>query len=186
MFSRRTKLSRTERLKRTLWPGSGWWRASRYVVLRMVRLRASPHRIALGCALGVFAAVTPLLGIQMLLAVVLALALRASVRAAVLGTFVGNPVSWPVIWGATYAAGCALLGRQVLLPAGDIERQMSTISEAIREATPERIDAAAVALLPVLTPMLTGSLLVGLITAVISYYILRRAVAASKTRRRLA
>lgn len=186
LFARRNSLTHSERLKRLVWPDAGWWRASRYLVLRMVRLRSSPHRIALGCSLGVFAAVTPLLGVQMLLAVALALILKASVRAAVLGTFIGNPVSWPLIWAATYAAGCALLGRDILLPAGDVERQLSTLGEAVRDASPERLDRAADALMPVLTPMLTGSLLLGLITAAISYYILKRVVAASRARRRAA
>lgn len=186
LFARRNSLTHSERLKRLVWPDAGWWRASRYLVLRMVRLRSSPHRIALGCSLGVFAAVTPLLGVQMLLAVALAIMLRASVRAAVLGTFIGNPVSWPLIWGATYAAGCALLGRDILPPPGGVEQQLTTIGDAVRDASPERLDRAADALMPVLTPMLTGSLLVGLITAAISYYILKRVVAGSRARRRAA
>lgn len=185
MLGRRRRPALAHRLREIIWPSIGWARSLRYAYLRLVRLRASPHRIALGCALGIFAAVTPLLGIQMLLAAALALALRASVRAALLGTFVGNPVSWPVIWAATYAAGCLVLGRDILLPPGDVERQLSTLGGAMLNGSPERLDVAAGILMPLLTPMLTGSLLVGLITAVISYYILRRAVAAAQTRRRL-
>ena len=65
-----------------------------------MRLKASPHQIALGGAAGVFAAFTPFLGAQMALAAVLAAVCRASVPAALLGTFVGNPLSWPAIWAA--------------------------------------------------------------------------------------
>lgn len=184
MLARRRRRTPGDLLRQLVWPASGWGRAARYYYLRLVRLRASPHRIALGTALGIFAAVTPLLGVQMLLAAALALMLGASVRAALLGTFVGNPVSWPVIWGATYAAGCVVLGKEILWRPGDMERQLSTLGDAVRDASPERLDAAAGVLMPVLTPMLAGSLVVGLITAAISYYILRRAVAASKVRRR--
>lgn len=35
---------------------------------QLKRLRASPHEVALGCAVGVFISITPLLGAQMLLA----------------------------------------------------------------------------------------------------------------------
>jgi uncharacterized protein (DUF2062 family) len=186
MFARRLSPSLVDRLRNVLWPERGLGRAARYFVLRMMRLRCSPHRIALGSALGVFAAVTPLVGVQTLLAVALALVLGASVRAAILGTFVGNPVSWPVIWGASYAAGCLVLGREILLPPSDMERQFAILGDALLEGSPEHLGAAAHVLLPILTPMMTGSLLLGLITAVFCYYILRRAVEASKMRRRLA
>lgn len=186
IFARRMRPPLADRLRNAMWPERGPGRALRYLYLRLTRMRCSPHRIALGSALGVFAAVTPLIGVQMLLAAALALTLRASVRAALLGTFIGNPVSWPVIWGASYAAGCFVLGREILLPPSDIQKQFSILGDAVREASPENLGAAAHLLLPILTPMMTGSLLLGLITAVICYYILRRAVEASKMRRRLA
>ena len=66
-----------------------------YYWRRILRVRATPHEVALGCAAGVFAACTPFLGFQMALAGALAFLLRVSIPAALLGTFIGNPLSWP-------------------------------------------------------------------------------------------
>src|SRR3990170_1730378 len=71
-------------------PPWGWGQSLRATGRRLVNLRASPHEIALGCALGAFVSITPLLGVQTILAVVLALALRASVPAAIIGTLAGS------------------------------------------------------------------------------------------------
>ena len=81
-----------------------------YYWRRILRVRATPHEVALGCAAGVFAACTPFLGFQMALAGALAFLLRVSIPAALIGTFVGNPLSWPAIWSASYIAGVWVLG----------------------------------------------------------------------------
>ncbi|MES0404116.1 MAG: DUF2062 domain-containing protein, partial [Hyphomicrobium sp.] len=91
---------------------------------RLMHLRASPHEVALGCAVGVFVAITPLLGAHMLIAALLAGFLRGSVPAAVLGTFFGNPVSWPIIWTSTYAVGLQIIGPDDVLGAGDFEQNV--------------------------------------------------------------
>ncbi len=87
LFKRRQLPSFAERVRLWLWPRRSWSRSLRYVLYRIVRLRANPHSLALGCAAGVFAACTPLIGGQIVLAAMLALALRANVAAAILATF---------------------------------------------------------------------------------------------------
>ncbi len=89
---------------------NGGVRRIAYFWRRLMRLHATPHEIALGCAAGVFAAFTPFLGFQMLLAGSIAFLLRVNVPAALLGTFAGNPLSWPAIWAASYVAGAWTLG----------------------------------------------------------------------------
>jgi uncharacterized protein len=66
--------------------------------------------VALGCAVGVFAACNPFVGFQIVLAGALAYLLRVSIPGALIGTFVGNPLSWPAIWSASYISGAGLLG----------------------------------------------------------------------------
>ena len=73
----------------------------RYFWRQVIQLRATPHRVALGFAIGVFTACTPFLGVQTVLACLLAFLLRVSMPAALLGTFIGNPLSWPAIWSAS-------------------------------------------------------------------------------------
>lgn len=141
-----------------------------------------PHEIALGCALGAFASITPLLGIQTLMAVLLAMVLRASVPAAVIGTFIGNPLSWPFIWASTYAMGLRLVGLEGVLDPNAIERDMLHLWAAVLERSPHVMDATAALLWPLLWPMLAGSVPIGLLTAAIVYYISRNAVRAWRDR----
>ena len=155
-----------------------------YYWRRLLRLRASPHEIALGCAAGVFAAFTPFLGLQMLLAVLLALIFRVNVPAALLGTFAGNPLSWPAIWTASYVAGAWMLGNDPAVSAEYVSHSAEIIAAAASNPTPVAIDAAASTLAPHLKSLLTGSLVVGLIAAVVCYYPTRRAVRRFQRRRR--
>jgi uncharacterized protein len=152
-------------------------------VRRLSRLRASPHEIALGCAAGAFASITPLLGVQTLLAIVLAVLLRASIPAAVVGTFVGNPLSWPFIWASTYAMGLQIVGLQGMLDPAAFERSVLHVWAALIERSPQVLDATAALLWPLLLPMLAGSLPIGLLTAGIVYYISRNVVLAWRVRR---
>lgn len=143
---------------------------------QLKRLRASPHEVALGCAVGVFVSITPLLGAQMLIAALIAGLLRASVPAAVLGTFFGNPVSWPIIWTSTYAMGVQIVRLDGILDAGHVEQNVMLLWAALLERSPELFNATVALLWPVLLPMLAGSLPLGLLTAAIIYYISRNLI----------
>ena len=173
-------------------PGRGWQHAGHvlgrrlaYVYRRLMRVRATPHEVALGCAAGIFAAFTPFLGFQMLLAGVLAFSLRVSIPAALLGTFAGNPLSWPAIWGISYVAGAWLLGHEpVALTSDQLNSSAAVLVQALTDHTPSSIDAAMRFFTPVVKPMIYGSLLMGLIAAAGSYYPTRRAVRVFQKRRR--
>ena len=130
--------------------------ATRLATRRLSRLRASPHEIALGCALGAFVSVTPLLGVQTLIAVVIALLLRASVPAAIVGTFVGNPLSWPFIWVSTYVMGLQIVGLDGMLDPAAVERNVYLLWGALLERSPHVLDATAALFWPLLWPMLAG------------------------------
>jgi uncharacterized protein (DUF2062 family) len=156
-----------------------------YYWRRMMRLRATPHEVALGCAAGVFAAFTPFLGFQMLLAAVLAFVLRVSIPAALLGTFAGNPLSWPAIWGTSYLAGAWLLGHEPLsFTIDQLGAGTTVLAAAVTEGSSASLDQAVTIFSPLLKPMIIGSLAMGLIAAAMSYYPTRRAVRVFQKRRR--
>jgi uncharacterized protein (DUF2062 family) len=155
-----------------------------YYWRRILRVRATPHEVALGCAAGVFAACTPFLGFQMALAGALAFLLRVSIPAALIGTFVGNPLSWPAIWSASYIAGVWVLGHDSAYAAEHFAQSANALGASLMARTPEAIDAAVVNLSPMVEPMVVGGLLVGLIAAAFSYYPTRRAVRVFQKRRR--
>lgn len=148
----------------------------RRMAQRLGTLRASPHEIALGCALGAFVSITPLLGVQTILAVLMALLLRASVPAAIIGTFVGNPVSWPFIWVSTYFMGLHMVGLEGSFDPIAVHRNVMLLWGALLEPSPQLLDVTASLLWPLLWPMLAGSLPIGLLAAAVVYYISRSVV----------
>ncbi|MGQ0457480.1 MAG: DUF2062 domain-containing protein [Hyphomicrobium sp.] len=182
----REKEGQRRRLRAAAARASTRARSAKYAVYlwrRMLRARATPHEIAIGCASGVFAACTPFLGFQMALAAVLALALRGSLPAAVAGTFIGNPVSWPAIWSASYVAGAWALGLDPAYAADAINGGVDALEQSIRTPTPQAIEAAVDNLSPIFQPLVIGGLLVGLALAALSYYPTRRAAHIFQMRR---
>ncbi|MBL8565745.1 MAG: DUF2062 domain-containing protein [Hyphomicrobiaceae bacterium] len=173
LFKRRVRPTMRERLATWLWPRRSWRRSARYVLHRILRLRSTPHSLALGAAVGVFVSCTPLLGGQMLLAAVIALAARASAPAALLATFFGNPLSWPLIWGATYATGTQIVGEAAVLDAGQLSSHADLLWEALLVASPDLLTLTAALIWPLFMPMLAGSLPVGLLMATAIYYMIR-------------
>ena len=92
LLKRREPPSFFETARVLVWPRRSFSRSYRYLMLRLWRIPGTPHSIALGCAVGVFAIFTPFLGFQMMLAALLAWGLRGSVVASAIGTFAGKKV----------------------------------------------------------------------------------------------
>ncbi len=166
MFAQREKLSFGRRLRDLCWPSIGLRRAWAYRMHRLARLQVSPHKLALGFAIGAFSAFTPFLGLHFILAVVLAFILRANVLASALGTVIANPVTLPLIWVATYELGARMLGLHSMHPNPPVrEAGVSFLSDgpiAFATALWNTIE-------PVLWPMLIGAIPLGLVSAVIGY-----------------
>jgi uncharacterized protein len=164
------------RLRLIVWPRRSFSRSFAYFAKRIARLRASPQSIALGLAAGVFAACTPLLGFHIMIALTIAWLISGNFVAAALGTAFCNPLTFPFI-----IAGDIKLGALILHKA--------PISAPAASAAPETIgnlwSLEHISRLwhPVLKPMLVGSIPIGIICAVISYFIGAYAVRIFKERR---
>ena len=155
LFKSRKTQTMHDKIRILVWPRVSWVRSGRYVFKRVLRLKAAPHKIAIGCAAGVFASITPLVGVQMVMAGAIALILRGSVPAAMLATFAGNPFSWPLIWGTTYALGHAMIGQPGAAEAAAMMQGQDTVW-------------------PILFAMLVGSIPIGLVSAAVSYGVVAR------------
>lgn len=81
----------------------------RFLKLHILHSDDSPHRIALGAALGLFVAFLPLLGFHMLLVLALCFVLKANKLVAIIFVWVSNPFTIIPIYYPSY-----LLGRAVL------------------------------------------------------------------------
>ena len=183
LFKSRQVPSLVERFRLALWPKRSWGRSIAYILLRLKRLPSSPHRIALGCAAGVFAVFTPFLGVQLILAGALALVLRGSVLASFLASFVGNPLTYPVIWFATFNLGNVLLGGTASAQLVDLRGKAGALGEGLMNGSPGAIATAAESLWPIVKPMAVGSLPLGGFAAAVAYVGVHRLISVSRAKR---
>jgi uncharacterized protein (DUF2062 family) len=185
LFKSRRAPGIAERLRLALWPKRSWSRSIRYILLRLKRLPSSPHRIALGCAAGVFAVFTPFLGVQLILAGMLALVMRGSVFASFLASFVGNPLTYPIIWFATLNLGNVLLGGTASAQLVDLRGKAGALGDGLMNASPGAIAIAAESLWPIVKPMAVGSIPLGGFAAAVAYVGVHRLISASQARKRV-
>ncbi|MBK1622232.1 DUF2062 domain-containing protein [Afifella marina] len=170
LFRRRIEEGRFQRLRVWLWPRSSWRRSFLYFMKRILRLSATPHAIAAGCAAGVFTSFTPFLGLHFVISFAIAWLIGGNLIAAALGTSIGNPLTFPFIWAATYKLGH-------LLWRGAHELPPPRLGHDLVEKSFEQ-------LLPILKPMTVGAIPLGLVAGIITYTIVYRLVAAYQANRR--
>jgi uncharacterized protein len=147
------------RLRLALWPRRNFARSARYAGLRIARLQAAPHALALGVATGVFVATLPIPGIQLAMAALLAWGLGACIPAALLATFWANPLTLPILWLSGHWIGKMLLGGPPLA-SPDV---MLALHRVLLMVAPSNGGLAATyaALLPLLKPLALGCVILG-------------------------
>ncbi|HEU6437175.1 MAG TPA: DUF2062 domain-containing protein [Nitratidesulfovibrio sp.] len=143
------------------------WRAVRLHRLRLVRLPSTPHRIALGVALGMLIGSIPLIPSQMLLAGAVAWLLRASPTAAIVTTLYSNPVTCGPLYVLFFAIGSFLLPDMHVALPDDLANLGSLLSMGW----------------DVYLVLCTGGVVFGAITGVLAYVAAHRMVASYQLRR---
>lgn len=169
LFRRREKEDFKQRMRVALWPRRTWWRSIKYLVLRVLRLTASPHAIAMGVAAGVFASFTPFLGFHFMIAFAICSLTRGSYVAGATGTLFGNPLTFLPIWTAVLAAG-----RFVLDMAG-IPHLANHLD--FSHLTFDMILNSFWTVWPLIKTMTVGSFIVGVPVASVCYLIVRKMAA---------
>lgn len=144
-------------------------RQIRYYYLRFIRLRGEPHELALGMSFGIFAGMMPIMPVQMALAVALALVFKGSKITAALGTWISNPLNWYFLYYYSQKLGAYVLGIE-----GQQMGRFSSIMASVRlgedaMVIAEKILAAGGLMVGA---FLTGGLIMGIVTAIPSYFIL--------------
>lgn len=102
---------RAGRFFRLIRPQKAHHRTLKYWAKRFLRIRATPHALALGAAIGIFAAFSPALGVHFLLALALAFLFGGNLISAGLATAAANPLTFPLMIAGDYEVGKILLGR---------------------------------------------------------------------------
>lgn len=124
----------------------------------VIKLKESPHKIALAFAAGVFIGMSPLLGFHTLLGFASAWIFRLNPFALLAGVYITNP--WTIVPIYTFSTwiGAQCLGIEQIIP--EIEWANLNFINLLSD------------LEPFLTPFIFGTLLTGSITAIISYFII--------------
>ncbi|KZL16768.1 hypothetical protein PsAD2_03385 [Pseudovibrio axinellae] len=165
IFKRRDKPTRIERIRVTVWPRHSWSRSFKYFSKRVLRLSASPRKIAIGFAAGAAASFTPLIGFHFILSFFLAYVLRGNLLAAALGTAVGNPLTFPFIWASTYKLGLYILDRE--------DRPLPDLSQKLDHSM---LSQSLDTIWPILKPMLIGSVPLALASGIFFYFVVLASV----------
>jgi len=160
LFRRRFKASLWEKVRVGLWPRRSFARSFRYMGKRIMRISGSPHAIALGLSIGIYASFTPFFGFHIIIAILIAWGLSANVAAAAIGTAFSNPLTMPFIFAMTYALGRALWN-------GGDEGDPVSFVEFFRML--EEYNFTEIRL--VFFQTLLGSLVLGAIIALVTYFV---------------
>jgi len=157
-------------------------RTKRFFVYRVLSLDDTPHRIALGLAIGIFVTFTPTIGLQMLLTVLLATLFRANKAVGVPFVWISNPLTIVPVYGPSFLLGSWMLGGRyswqqfnaVFTKAFQLEGGWIDKTQAWWEAA-----------WPIFPPLWLGSILISLVLGVVAYIVTYRAVLAFRRYRNL-
>ena len=145
-------------------------RSIKYYWLKIVRLKGSPHDLALGIAIGIFVGMLPIMPFQIALAVTLALFFKGSKITAALGTWVSNPLNWYFLYYFSYKIGAVILG------LSEKNRGFSSVMGSIQslnhgEGFSVVMGEIAGVGSAIIVAFLLGGLILGLIVAPPAYFI---------------
>lgn len=127
----------------------------------ILSIKDSPHRIALAFAVGVFIGMSPLFGIHTVLGLIAAWLFRLNKLVTIAGVYITNPWTIVPIYTFSTYVGAKCLGVSKITPVVDWSH--ITFSHLMNE------------LRPLLMPFIVGTMLIGLLSSILSYFIIYRA-----------
>ena len=139
-------------------------RATLFYFLKLIRVKDSKDKLAVGFACGSMVSFTPFIGFHFLLAIIFAYLFRGNIVASLIGTFVGNPFTFPFIWIFIYKVGNIFFKND----------QKFSLELTFESLFNQGYD--------ILVPMLIGSLIVSIPIWFISYYTVKFFMASFKKR----
>lgn len=164
----------------------GRWtlKARRFLVHHILHADDTPHKVALGAAAGMFAAVVPFVGCQTAVAVAIAALLRANKAVCIPMVWVSNPFTVIPLYGT-----CLYVGRLVLPGAHDTDLRHELAKLAPPETWAGFLSTDYWSTLihnmwSLGLELWIGILIVGVVSAILTYFASRWGVAAYRERRR--
>lgn len=190
VFKRRDKQSLLQRLRTLFFPQKGWRRGLQYISYRVKRLPDTPHKIALGAAIGIFVCFSPIFGVHMALALLIVYIARANLVAAFITTIFGNPVTYPFIAALSLGVGRTLLGMNA--KDDDFQSLHSAFWQAFTDlwqlikswvGLADRPEGLADFISNLFLPYLLGGTILGLAAGALTYILLKPIIRAFQIRR---
>lgn len=131
-------------------------------IKQILSINDTPRRIAMAFALGVFMAITPLFGLHAIGTLFLAWLFRLNKLVAIAGAAILNP--WTVVPICSFSlwVGAKMMGMKQILP--EIDWTNVTLAYLIKKLS------------HLILPLLIGSVSIGIVSAVISYFIMYNVV----------
>ncbi len=131
-------------------------------IRQILSVRESPEKIAAAFAVGVFIGMSPLLGIHTVLGIAVAWILKLNRLVTLVGVFVTNP--WTIVPIYTFGTwlGIKMLRTELIIPA--IDWSNLTLKVLLSDFK------------PFIAPFFVGSTALGLVSAVLSYFLIYQTV----------
>lgn len=127
----------------------------------ILSINDAPERLALAFAAGVFIGMSPLLGLHTVLGIIFAWAFKLNRLVTITGVFVTNPWTIVPIYTFSTFVGAKCIGMKQVMP--DIDWAHLTFTTLLKDFK------------PLLVPFVLGTSLVGLVSAVIGYFLIYHA-----------
>ncbi|WP_455466559.1 DUF2062 domain-containing protein [Bartonella sp. B39] len=173
LFRRREPIDFVKRIRLWLWPRRSFSRSFSYIRKRVLRISATPHKVALGFAIGIFLACSPLFGMHIVLAIFFSWIFRANFAASIIGTVFSNPLTFLLIVMADYKVGYFFLS----LFSNVNEISLSQIRVLFNGLTLSNVSLLFKGTWDsIMRPMILGGTLLGFIFGGLSYIGVYRAI----------
>ena len=145
----------------------------------ILKVKDSPHRIALAFAFGVFMGISPFLGLHYVGGIFLAYLFRLNRLVTIIGISVNNP--WTIVPISSFAVwlGAKLLGIRQVMPEVDW-KSLSLLSMIKKLADWEHLLFVVQQMMPIIKAFFVGSFIVCTVSAIISYFIIHHLAAKYK------
>ena len=174
MFKKIKKISWKDKVKNNVGSQLEWKHLGQHLMLKLYHLKGTSYSLAAGVACGVAISFTPFVGFHFILAALTAFLVRGNVLASALGTAAGNPWTFPFIW-----VSVLYTGRHILQGHGGGSSQVDFVSF---------FEKAGHAILnldfhlffndiwPILWPMMVGCIPFYIVSWLVSYFLIKRAL----------
>ena len=106
-------------------------RRIKYNLIRLFRLKSSPHHVAFGLTMGLIPSWIPTFGLGPFLSVGLARLVKANTVSALVGGFIGTPI-WPLLFLLNYKVGSLLFDRESKVDELDEVKYINTIQHTYK------------------------------------------------------